>query len=322
MTRITNTDPSSVARSPLPRPLQREPRAGRWRSLLVALFLIAFLVVPLVRVIRVAFTGPDGGFSLVHFGDFFRTALLREAFWNSIYVAAMTVVLASLIAVPLATILSRFRFRGAALIHTLGVVPLVMPPFVGAVAMQLIYGRNGSINLLLNDDVRLPHPVHGGTERRDLRRGPALFSVHSAQSLRLAVATSIASMEEAAQNLGARGFTLFRRIVFPLAMPGYVAGAALVFVKVFDDLATPLLLNVTNMLAPQAYLKITSVGDLRPDGLRHLRDHDRSARSARWCCPALALRGRDFATAAARRRRAGAAFARALAAISRPLRSC
>ncbi len=73
-------------------------------------------------------------------------------------------------------------------------------------------------------------------------------------------------MEESAQNLGAHGFTLFRRIVFPLALPGYVAGAALVFVKVFDDLATPLLLNVTNMLAPQAYLKITSVGITDPMG--------------------------------------------------------
>ncbi len=74
------------------------------------------------------------------------------------------------------------------------------------------------------------------------------------------------AMEESAQNLGAHGFTLFRRIVFPLALPGYVAGAALVFVKVFDDLATPLLLNVTNMLAPQAYLKITSVGITDPMG--------------------------------------------------------
>ena len=73
-------------------------------------------------------------------------------------------------------------------------------------------------------------------------------------------------MEEAAQNLGSRGFRLFRRIVFPLAMPGYVAGAALVFVKVFDDLATPLLLNVKDMLAPQAYLRITSIGIADPMG--------------------------------------------------------
>ncbi len=73
----------------------------------------------------------------------------------------MTVVVASLIAVPLATIIARFHFRGAALIHTLGVVPLVMPPFVGAVAMQLIYGRNGSHQPPAQRLVRLSHPVHG-----------------------------------------------------------------------------------------------------------------------------------------------------------------
>ena len=49
-------------------------------------------------------------------------------------------------------------------------------------------------------------------------------------------------------------------------MPGYIAGASLVFVKVFDDLATPLLLNVKDMLAPQAYLRITSIGIADPMG--------------------------------------------------------
>ena len=49
-------------------------------------------------------------------------------------------------------------------------------------------------------------------------------------------------------------------------MPGYVAGASLVFVKVFDDLATPLLLNVKDMLAPQAYLRMTSIGIADPIG--------------------------------------------------------
>src|SRR3954462_6813784 len=230
----------------------------------VALFLIAFLIVPLLRVIIVAFTGPDG-FTLVHFGDFFATGLLRESFWNSIYVAVMTVVLASLFAVPLATILARFRFRGVALIHTLGVVPLVMPPFVGAVAMQLIYGRNGTINLILLDTFGFRIPFMEG-----LNGVIFVEALHYFPFILLNLSASLANidsaMEESAQNLGARGLTLFRRIVFPLALPGYVAGAALVFVKVFDDLATPLLLNVTNMLAPQAYLKITSVGIADPMG--------------------------------------------------------
>jgi iron(III) transport system permease protein len=261
---------------------------------LVALFLIAFLVIPLVRVIIVAFTDPDGGFSLVHFGDFFRTSLLREAFWNSIYVAAMTVVIASLIAVPLATILARFRFRGAALIHTLGVVPLVMPPFVGAVAMQLIFGRNGSINLLLNDWFGFRIPFMEG-----LNGVIFVEALHYFPFILLNLSASLSNidsaMEESAQNLGARGFTLFSRIVFPLAMPGYVAGAALVFVKVFDDLATPLLLNVNAMLAPQAYLKITTIGIADPMGYVISVIMIVCSLGA-MLLSALVLRGRDFAT--------------------------
>jgi iron(III) transport system permease protein len=63
-----------------------------------------------------------------------------------------------------------------------------------------------------------------------------------------------------AQNMGSHGLRLFRKITLPLMMPGYVAGALLVFIKTVDDLGTPLMLNYTNMLAPQAYLRITNIG--------------------------------------------------------------
>jgi len=261
---------------------------------LVALFLLAFLVVPIVRVIQIAFTGPEGSFSLVHFGDFFQTSLLRESFWNSIYAASMTVVVASLIAVPLATIISRFRFRGASIIHTLGVIPLVMPPFVGAVAMQLIYGKNGSINLLLNQFFGFRIPFMEG-----LNGVIFVEAVHYFPFILLNLSAALSNidsaMEESAQNLGASGFTLFSKIVFPLSLPGYVAGAALVFVKVFDDLATPLLLSVTNMLAPQAYLRITSVGVSDPQGYVISVIMIACALTTIGLSQ-LALRGRDFAT--------------------------
>lgn len=283
-------------------PKTRVPLLARYNAspiqaaalIVIALFLLAFMVVPLLRVIVVAFTDPNGGFGLVHFGDFFRTGLLREAFWNSIYVGAMTVIVASLIAVPLATIISRFSFRGAALIHTLGVVPLVMPPFVGAVAMQLIYGRNGSINLLLMDWFGFRIPFMEG-----LNGVIFVEALHYFPFILLNLSASLSNidsaMEESAQNLGARGFTLFRRIVFPLALPGYLAGAALVFVKVFDDLATPLLLNVTNMLAPQAYLKITTVGVTDPMGYVISVIMIICSLGA-MVLSVLALRGRDYAT--------------------------
>jgi len=103
------------------------------------------------------------------------------------------------------------------------------------------------------------------------------------------------TMEEAAQDLGASGFRLFRRIVFPLAMPGYVAGASLVFVKVFDDLATPLLLNVKDMLAPQAYLRVTSIGLADPMGYVIAVVLIAVSVLVMWGST-LALRGKEYAT--------------------------
>ena len=232
----------------------------------IALFLAVTLVVPVATVIVVAFQAKgSGAFTLVNFADFFGNDLFQRSFVNSIWVAALTVSLATLLALPLAYFTSRFDFAGAAMIQTLGVLPLIMPPFVGAVAMQLVFGRNGSINLLLDDafgfKIGFMEGLNGVIFVEALHYFPFIL-INLAASLK----TIDRAMEEAAQNLGASGLRLFRRIVFPLAMPGYVAGAVLVFVKVFDDLATPLLLNVKDMLAPQAYLRITSIGVADPIG--------------------------------------------------------
>src|SRR6185436_18322283 len=118
--------------------------------LAIGALLVVFLVVPVATVVYVAFAEPGSGFTFSHFQSFFHLSLMRESFWNSLFVAVLSVLFATLIAVPLAYFTVRFRFRGALLIQTLGVLPLIMPPFVGAVAMQLIFGRSGSVNLLLN----------------------------------------------------------------------------------------------------------------------------------------------------------------------------
>ena len=263
-------------------------------ALLIAAFLIVFLIVPVGTVIYVAFADPDGGFTLSHFSSFFQLSLMRESFWNSLYVAALSVVFASLIALPLAYFTVRFEFRGALAIQTLGVLPLIMPPFVGAVAMQLIFGRSGSVNLILNDWFGFTIPIMEGLNGvifvEALHYFPFIL-----MNLVVALNNIDSAMEESAQNLGASGFRLFRRIVFPLAMPGYVAGASLVFVKVFDDLGTPLVLNQTNLLAPQAYLRITSIGIEDPVGYVISVLMIGFSLFALWAS-ALALKGRDYAT--------------------------
>ena len=272
---------------------------GHWQTgaiaLFLGLFLFVFLIVPVARVIYVAFQDPNtGALTLVNFVDFFSTALFQESFLNSFYVAAMSVVVSSIFALPLAYFTTRFNFGGAILIQTLGIVPLIMPPFVGAVAMLLLFGTNGSINLLLDEWFGFTVPFMEG-----LNGVIFVESVHYFPFILINLSAALMNidraMEESAQILGASGVRLFRRIVFPLAMPGYVAGASLVFLKVFDDLGTPLLLNINNMLAPQAYLRISSIGISDPMGYVISVILVAFSLLALWTS-FLALRGKDYAT--------------------------
>ena len=272
----------------------RLPVSATLVALAILAFFALFLVLPVGSVFYSAFVNADGSFTLGHFGAFFAQSLMMEAFLNSLYVAVVSALVAALIAVPLAYFTVRFRFRGAILIQTLGVLPLIMPPFVGAVAMQLILGRSGSINLLLDDWLGISIPVMDG-----LNGVIFVESIHYfpfiLMNLTVALRNIDGAMEEAAQNLGARGWRLFWRVIFPLGLPGFVAGVSLVFVKVFDDLGTPLVLGTTNMLAPQAYLRITQVG--LDDPLGYVISVIMIAFSilALWLS-ARVLKGRDYST--------------------------
>ena len=175
----------------------------------IAAFLVLALAIPVGTVFYVAFTEPGGGFTLSHFGSFFSLTLMRESFYNSLLVGAGCVLLSSLIALPLAYFTVRFRFRGAALIQTLGVLPLIMPPFVGAAAMQLLFGRSGSLNLLLGEWFGINLPIMEGLVGVVFVEGLHYFPF-ILLNLTVALNNIDSAMEESAQNLGASGLRLAR----------------------------------------------------------------------------------------------------------------
>jgi len=226
--------------------------------LVLLALLFTFILYPLIRVLYVAFT-EGGTLSLSHFINFFERALFKESFLNSLIAGLMAVIFGSLISLPLAFFTIKYDFKGRTLIQTLGILPLVMPPFVGAVALQLILGRSGVFNLLLlkwfNTSIPFMDGLRGVIIVQTLHYFPFIFLNASAS-----LANVDPSLEEMAQNMGAHGLRLFRRVTLPLMMPGYVAGVLLVFIRVIDDLGTPLMLNYTKMLAPQAYLRVTTIG--------------------------------------------------------------
>ena len=226
--------------------------------------LAAAIVYPLLQVLSVAFL-EGGAPTLRPLLAFFARPLFREAFVNTLLAGALAVAIGTVIAVPLALLTVRYRFPGRILVTVLAVLPLVIPPFVGAVAFQQILGRSGAVNLLLREHAGFTIPFMEG-----LTGVVLVQSLHYFPFILLNTAAALAgldrSLEEAAQNLGSSGLRLFRRVLLPLALPGYAAGALLTFIRVIDDLGTPLMLNYTKLLAPQAYVRVTTIGLTDVDG--------------------------------------------------------
>jgi iron(III) transport system permease protein len=239
-------------------------RQGGVLALLLAI-LIAFIVYPILSVLWISLSDETGSLTFVHFLNFFRRPLFREALWNTLLSGFLVVLFSGLLSLPLAIIIARYDFAGKLWLQTAATLPLVIPPFVGAVALQLILGRSGMVNLLLMRwfDTTIPF-MEGLT-------GVVLVqTLHFFPFVLLNTVVSLSnidpSMEEMAQNMGCHGLRLFRRITLPLMLPGFIAGSLLVFIRAIDDLGTPLMLNYKNLLAPQAYLRITTVGIDDVDG--------------------------------------------------------
>ena len=177
----------------------------------------------MLSVLWVSLSDETGGLTLIHFPNFFRRPLFREALWNTLVSGLLVVVFSGLISLPLAYMIARYEFRGKILLQTAATLPLVIPPFVGAVALQLILGRSGMVNLLLMRwfDTSIPF-MEGLT-------GVVLVqTLHFFPFILLNTVVSLSnidpSMEEMAQNMGCHGLRLFRRITLPLMLPGFIAG--------------------------------------------------------------------------------------------------
>lgn len=208
----------------------------------------------------------DGKFSFLNFTNFFANNLFVESFSNSLLVAIAAVITTSLIGVPLSYFLTRYDFPGKRVLEILAMMPIIIPPFVGAIGLTYFFGKYGIVNLFLTETFHI--------ESIPFLKGPlgVLFvqTIHLYPLIFLNCSASLAgidpSLEESAKNLGANGFHLFRTITFPLIMPGYAAGALLVFIWSFSDLGTPLMLGYFKLLAPQAYHRITSFTILDVNG--------------------------------------------------------
>ena len=224
---------------------------------LLLLFFGAFLFYPASFMLKGAFFA-GGKFTLGYFSLLLESPLQRQSILNSFAIAFLTTALTTLLALPLAHGMTRFDFRGKTLLGGLLLVPMIMPPFVGAIGLSQLLARFGSVNLFLMDlgilapDKPIDWLGQGGfwgiVILQVMNLYPIMFLNVSA-----AMANMDPSLRESAQNLGASGWRLFRTITLPLILPGYFAGAAIVFIWAFTDLGTPLIFGLSRVVPVQIF---------------------------------------------------------------------
>ncbi|HEX9124783.1 MAG TPA: iron ABC transporter permease [Methylomirabilota bacterium] len=231
---------------------------------LIWLFLALFLVYPLTRIFYDAVTDETGRLTLANFVTFFTDSFYLRALWKSLVLGVATVAASSVIGIAVAFLLVRYDFRGRGFFGYLTMIPIISPPLVGTLGFTFILGRAGSVNVLLMDLFDMLKPINF---LYGLHGVVLVETLHLFPMITLNVVDALGkidpALEEAAESVGARGWKKFWTITLPLTTPGYVAGALLVFIWTFSDFATPLILGVQDLLAPQAYLNIVQFVDRR-----------------------------------------------------------
>ena len=117
---------------------------------LVMAFLVCFLLYPLWSVMEGALSSSGSYLTWSHLFMVFSNPIYQEGLLNSFLLAFSTTGLVLVLALPLAILADRFDFHGKRWLTSLVLVPMVLPPFVGAIGLRQILGRyGGSLNLLL-----------------------------------------------------------------------------------------------------------------------------------------------------------------------------
>ena len=222
--------------------------------LLGALALLGiFLVYPILLTLRGAFyadPATHSGFTLDHLKLIFQDPRTLRGLLNSFKIAAGTTSLAILIALPLALLSASFRFPGKSFFNAAVLVPLILPPFVGALGLRALMGREGALNSLLGTDFDVlgSAKVYGVMLVQALSLYPIIYLNATASLANLDPA-----LNEAAENLGAGPWRRFFKVTLPLVRPGLFAGATIVFIWSFTELGAPLMFDYYEVTPVQIF---------------------------------------------------------------------
>jgi putative spermidine/putrescine transport system permease protein len=218
-----------------------------WMIVVPSIWLVVFLVLPLISIIVFSFWkftgyGMSPDLTLTNYAQFFTSAIYVQTLFTTLRFTVVAMVICLLLGYPIAYFLSMQvkSFKWQLSLFLLCMVPFWTSYLIRAVAWIPMLGRQGLINNLLMGLGAVDEPVS--------------FFLYSEFGLTMALVQlyvvlcvgpiffSLAKIEpailEAARDMGASGFQVFREIILPLSLPGVAIGMIFVFVMVMGEFAT------------------------------------------------------------------------------------
>jgi iron(III) transport system permease protein len=242
---------------------------NRWAAVVFAISMAVFgcfFIYPLLATVKGGFCNGDGSFTGVYFAEAFINPIYLQSLRNSLAIAFFTTISALALALPLAFFACRYEFPLKKILTAMVLVPMILPPFVGAIGITKIFGLHGVLNALL-----LKLGLFGGGSAIDWLGKYKFGSIVFFEALNLypilflnisaALANVDPSMEEAAASLGCTGIRRFFKITLPLTQSGVFAGLTIVFIWSFTELGTPLVFNYDRVLPAQIFGMLKELGN-------------------------------------------------------------
>jgi iron(III) transport system permease protein len=221
---------------------------------MVAGLIALFVFFPVAKILISAFTDNAGRAAPALFYDkitdgsiwglgCFGGGIACGVAWNTVLLAVLVGFAATALGLAFALITTRTGFRFKRMLRAMTVLPIITPPFVIGLALILMFGRSGAVTSFLFAHLGIPptrwiYGLPGIFLAQVLAFTPIAFLVL------VGVVQGVSpSLEEAAQTLGARRFTIFRTVTMPLIAPGLANAFLLSFIESMADFGNPLVLG-------------------------------------------------------------------------------
>lgn len=220
-----------------------------------------FIIFPIYKVFATSLSDSKGNFTLAAYESAFSNRYMRQGFKNSLLVAGLTALFGMFVGYIFAYTINRTDIPLKGFFRTVAVMPIVFPPFIGALSIIMLFGFNGLITAGIFGIRNFPvYGLWGLMIAQIISFFPVAFI-----TLDGVIGTISPTLEDAAFNLGANRWQAFRKVILPMSVPGIASTMLVLFIESLADFGNPLILAGSRfpVLSVQAYLQITGMYDTR-----------------------------------------------------------